>query len=417
MVYGERVVSLEGLPPLKNWPSGLDMWPRAVAESLGSTVSLGPLIEPESVDEVVEVVRLASAHRACLTVAGGGSNVVGMTRAGGCCAVLDLKRLKSVGPLMEDYLVVHSMAGARVSEVEEYARRRGYTLSYTPQSIELATIGGSIATLGSGSYQPCIGNVEDVVAYIDVVFPSLGLRRLGSLVNPRGWIGPGVKHLVMGSEGGLGVVVGAGLRVRPAPRYSMGAGYIVGSFSEGVDKSRRLVAEGVASQVRLIDSDEASLTLGVDSPVVLALVESQEPRSLELKVSLVESIMGSKGSQDMYDEWLRERGRYQGSLELALSSGMIIDTIDVASGWDRMTLINREVKKSLSRIEGVVMVMSHASHFYPRGGSLYFIVIARRDASVIDSVWGAALEVVSRLGGSINHHHGIGRQKLEWALR
>lgn len=414
-------VAPEGLD-YGRWPKGIDMWTlRTLSILKGLRPDRPPgLIRPSSPEMVAGVLRMASETGACLVVRGGGSNVVGSASPPGCCVVLDMGGLDRIRGLREDLYVVEAEAGVRIGDLEAWLRARGYTIYYRPQSMELATVGGSISTLGAGAYNPGLGNIEDLVVYLDVAMPDGSVYRLGSPGNPRGLLGPGVKWVFLGAEGSMGVIVAAGLLVRKAREHRLRASYVFPGTLRALEAAKRLSQGHMPEVLRLIDRDEAGILYGVERPILIAVYESDDPELLGALESYLDRVArGLGGSRD--DEhaaaWERERLGYMERIRDLYRAGLWYDTIDVGAVWGSMASINSGVKERLRRLGGVRYVMSHMSHFYYRGGSIYFTIITDQDESVLAAAWEEALRTALSLGGSVTHHHGIGRQKLGHALR
>lgn len=386
------------------WP----LWPLLVEKGFRPRAYVA---KPRSRGAVERIVEAAAEAGACLVPRGGGSNVVGASPPLGCCLILDLRMLDKILWFSGEDLVVHVEAGAVVSKVEEWLNRRGYTLGYHPQSQSLATVGGSIAMLGSGALAPGLGNIEDMVLWLETVIPGLGTVTLGSRNSPRGWEGPGVKHLFIGSEGSLGVVVSAGLRVRPLPEFTGALAYRLPGFREGLEAARRLTLWRGARLLRLLDPSEASMLYGVDGAVLMVEVEAPDRGLLEAMEGYVEKVASASGGsrvEGVYEKWARARYMYDEHVRQLWSAGLWVDTIDTAAPWSRVEDLNRRLLEDLAGIPGVVAVMSHAGHFYSGGASLYHTVVMERRLDTYWRVWSRVAEAVRQLGASITHQHGWG---------
>ncbi len=368
------------------------------------------ILRPGSIDAVRRIIEEAYSRGVCILVRGGRSNVVGALVPRRCCVGLDLVRMNRILEFNPGDGYIHVEAGIRLSDLESWLNERGYTSLYYPQSLGLATLGGSIAMLGSGAYMPGRGNIEDLIQWIDVVLPDGTHARLGSKENPRGWVGPGVKHLFIGSEGGLGIVVAAGLKVRPL-RDSIDLAYSMPSFSKGLDAARKLVEWGRPYLVRLIHRDEASITLGADNHVLLArvpVVDEDLARAEEDYIDRVAKSMGGARLPGVFEQWWRGRYSYEEHLKQLLDAGLWFDTIDTAAAWSRVEALNSILTRRLKAVDGVIAVFSHAGHFYHNGASLYHTVVMERRLDTYWRVWLEAFKAVEEAGGSIVHQHGFG---------
>jgi len=395
------------------WQDWGDAWPLlALYQLTGGSLSIpSAIIKPRDAESVAMTLKLASEVGVCIVPRGGGSGVLGGVAARSCCVILDLSSLSWVRVRVEDS-IVEAGAGALLERVEEEAKSKGLTIGYYPQSLGVATVGGAIASLGSGALQPGYGNIEDVVEYIDVATVEGEILRLGA--GPRGRLGPGLKDLIIGSEGTLGVIVSAGLRARALPEAIKRAVVRFKSFSQGLKAARKLVQWNQPQILRLIDGDEASLLYGREGAHLLIAymdIDSQTAEELTRRAVRVAVLEGGEDvGEDLFDEWWKERFSYGRRVRELWGAGLWFDTIDVMSWWSSLPEANEKLKEALRRYS--LAVFSHASHFYPTGGALYvtFVVEARVDK--LARAWHEALKELSRLGITPTHHHGIGVQKL-----
>ncbi len=323
--------------------------------------------------------------------------------------MLDLAGLDWVR-LHEDRMLVEAGAGVVLWRLEEALEERGYTLAYAPQSMKVATVGGAIAALGSGYYQPGYGNIEDIVEYVDVATVWGETLRLG--FPPRGRLGPGLMDLILGSEGTLAVVTGAGLRVRVKPSLAS-ATYMVASFEAGLEAARRLVQWNQPAVLRLLDADEAGFLYGRSGPQLIVAYADDDPDVAEALLGKADRLvtgLGGHREEDLFTGWVRERLEYGRRVRELWSTGLWFDTVEVMAWWDRLADVNRGVKQAL---EGEALaVFSHASHFYPTGGVVYFTIVTEASPTRIARAWRKLAEAVEEAGAVPGHHHGIGTHRL-----
>ncbi len=235
-------------------------------EMLGHDIDAPPaVIRPGSIDEVINVVRLANKYGVCLAPYGGGSSVVGGAYHNGC-VVVDMRRLSRILEFNEEDLTLTVEAGAKVVDVERWLNERGYTLDYHPQSFQLLTIGGAIAHGGTGSHS--MSNIDELVLSLDVVLPNGELVTVGPgrLVRAS-W--PDLRGLFMGSDGAFGIIVRAMLRVRPLASYYVDLAYVFKDLERAVRFARDLVIN-VPGPHRVVIHDKESGRLMVGEDGVIA---------------------------------------------------------------------------------------------------------------------------------------------------
>ena len=395
------------------WGPGVDAWP------LGALLGPRrvPVAYPRSTSEVETLVEAAARDRVCLQPRGGGSGVLGALYQG-CCLRVDLSRLDWV--LVDpEGMYAYTGAGARLWTVEDEASRHGLTTGLEPQSIRVASVGGLVSTLGAGALTPGVGNIEDTLLGLEVVVPGLGMLRLGGPHAPRGTTPLAGPQLYLGHEGGLGIITGVYLRLRKTPQYREGAVYKFPTFAHALQAAKNLVQWNPPSLLRALDEDEARILYGAESSLLLVEYQDdqdpQTPKTLQTKARRVaEANQGTPGDEEILEEWRKNRYNYINWIKKIHETGLWFDTIDLQATWPILPRLNQEIKKQLLSINGVLAAFSHASHFYPNGGSLYTTIIYQPDPTIGGQAWLRVLETARRVGASVTHHHGVGLQKLHW---
>ncbi|MCE4625691.1 MAG: FAD-binding oxidoreductase [Desulfurococcales archaeon] len=399
------------------WEPPLDAWPLLdLALYVGLTRKEALILRPSSVEEVANIVRAAGDLGVCLIARGGGSGVLGAAAPRGCCAVLDLSRLNNIRVDPENH-VVHAGAGALLWDVEEEAGKHGLTTGLEPQSIRVASVGGLVSTLGVGALQPGYGNIEDALLYVDIVAPVHGPVRLGSPLRPRGLTPYGLEHLPLGVEGGLGVIVSVGLRLRGKPKHVESASFRFPDLASALRAARRLVQWNQPALLRVLDERESLALHGAEGPLlIVAYYDDEDSETLGALMGKAVKIASKEGGveeRDVYWEWRERRYNYGELVKAVASAGMWFDTIDLQAPWSTLPELHDKVIQALDNTPGVQMSYSHISHFYPNGGSLYVTIAVEAEPGALARAWSNALRVARGLG-SVTHHHGVGLQKLYW---
>ena len=398
-------------PGYKWWQPWGDAWPLLNLHLLRGGRVPGPaaVIEASSIGDVEAVVEEAWRSRVCLVPRGGGSGVLGAVAARRCCVVLDLHRLDWIRVYPERGLV-EAGAGTLLGRLEEELEKHGLTTGYYPQSLHYATVGGAVAALGSGALQPGYGNIEDIVEYLDVVVPGHGLLRLGQ--GPRGQVGPGVKSLLLGSEGTLGVIVAAGLRARKRPRHTATATIAFPTLEAALAAARSLVQWLQPQVLRVIGEAESRLLYSREGVnMIIAYMHDNERLAQTLLEAAIEEAArhGGRRVEDLYNEWWEARYRYGEKIRELWGAGLWFDTIEAMAYWDRLPRLARALEESLQ--DHALAAFTHISHFYPTGGAVYLTMITEADPESLARAWHRALETIDREGGVATHHHGIGLMK------
>ncbi|HET9442396.1 MAG TPA: FAD-binding oxidoreductase [Acidimicrobiales bacterium] len=405
--------------------AGRDWWPLALTWAGDGGVAGRPavVVRPAAAGEVAEVLRIASGARVPVTPAAGRSGVCGgaVPVFGG--VALDLTGLAGVVAVDDESLLVDVRAGTWGDDFEAQLRERhGLTLGHWPQSIALSTVGGWVACRSAGQYSTRYGKIEDMVAGLEVALADGTVVRTGGAA-PRAATGPDLTGLFVGSEGALGVVTEARLRVHPqAPATRQGA-WGFPSFAAGLDVCRRILRRGATPAVlRLYDDQESARVLGVDGRHVLLVLDEAEPRLADAVLHLVGEECARAGAEPLdvalVDRWLEHRNDV-GALFLAVRQGIVVDTCEIAARWSALPGLHTAAVAALRAVEGCWLASAHQSHAYPDGACLYLTFAGRRETAAegeafYREAWDALMGATLAAGGAISHHHGIGLNRARF---
>lgn len=408
---------------------GADTWPLRLIQNVLGWTPPRPLavVSPLSVDGVAAALSLLAAHEVAVVPRGGGSGVVGGAAAPRDAVVLDLEGLDQILALDEDDLLVTVEAGVNLGRLEAWLGERGYTTGHYPQSIDLAQVGGLVATRSSGQFSTKYGSIEDLVAGLQVVLASGEIVRMSP--TPRRAVGPDLRNLWIGSEGTLGVITEVTLKIVPLPAERRMQAFAMPTFAQGLASIQQMMRAGWRpAVVRLHDAIEAkrsfaSSMLGAGEAILLLLSEGPEGYA-STEMAAIERIAQAGGGRalgaDPVLAWLDHRNDVS-HFEQYIRSGLIVDTIEVAAGWRGIARIHERVCTQLPVLVGELKLISgHSSHSYPQGTNLYFSFAAQPPAdpsaaeAIYRRVWTAVMDITLAEGGTISHHHGIGRMRTPW---
>ncbi len=403
-----------------------DTWCLAVLRGLRGTLTARPLcvVDPTSTEHISALLRYANEHRLPVVPFGAGSGVCGGVLPPEGAIVIDVRRMNRIVELNETALTVRVQAGMMGNAFEAALNERGYSMGHFPQSIDVSTVGGWVATRAAGQYSTRYGSIEDLVLALEVVLPNGQVLR--TRVGPRSATGPDLRQLFLGSEGTLGVVTELIARIFPRPESSVGQAYSFASMRDGLEAIRRIVRAGWKPPVvRLYDGIETarlftSVSTGDNCLLILVSEGPQALTAVERSAcNAICSVTGGRAvGDDPVQHWLAERNQVPG-FETFLERGFVLDTIEVATTWDHINELYREVIAALQTVDGIVVASGHSSHSYPQGTNIYFTFVARpADPAQAEATyltcWGKAMEATLRCHGTISHHHGIGRLRLPW---
>ncbi|MCX7893191.1 MAG: FAD-binding oxidoreductase [Burkholderiales bacterium] len=401
---------------------------------------------PEDERAVADILDWAQANGVAVVPYGGGSSVCGGVEPdvgeGYAGAVsLDMERLNRVLEVDATSRAARIQAGALGPELEAQLRPHGLTLRHFPQSFEFSTLGGWIATRAGGHYATLHTHIDDFVEATRMVTPAgtIATRRL-----PASGAGPAPERLVLGSEGTLGVVTEAWLRLQSRPRFRASASARFADFFAGARCVRALAQSGLhPANCRLLDPLEtvfagvgdgraAILVLGFESadhPLdawIARALELVRDHGGELDAQAVARSTGAEGGDERRGgaagAWRHAFLRMPYWRDPAVGLGVIMDTFESAVTWDRFEAFYANVKAdvgaAIARATGQEALLScRFTHLYPDGPAPYFTIAARgaADGSVASALaaWRevkrAANEAVITHGGTVTHHHAVGR--------
>ncbi len=373
---------------------------------------------------------LAWAEEADLAVVpwGGGTSVVGgleLPDPGPHAGVLvvDLGALDRVLEIDEVSRAARIQAGAAGPVLEEQLAARGLTMRFFPQSFELSTLGGWIATRAGGHFATGPTHVDDLVESVRAVTPA-GVwesRRL-----PGSGAGVSPDRLLLGSEGTLGLITEAWVRVLPRPTERASASVAFESFAAGAEAVRALAQSGLQpANCRLIDAREAGVTgAGDGSHALLVVGFESADHPVAAGVARAREICAEHGG-----EW-SERGGGAGAWREAflrapflrdrlILAGVFAETFETAITWERFPAFHAAVTGAVGKaLGGHGFVTCRLTHVYPDGPAPYFTILApaRRGDELAqwDELKGAAGDAVIAAGGTITHHHAVGRDHRPW---
>ncbi|WP_067175905.1 FAD-binding oxidoreductase [Microtetraspora niveoalba] len=388
------------------------------------------VVLPGSHAEVAEVLRVCAEHRVAVVPFGGGTSVVGglaAAREGFAGVVaLDLARLDRLVSLDAESMVAELEPGLRAPRAERLLAEHGFTLGHFPQSFEYATLGGFAAARSSGQASAGYGRFDDMVVGLTVATPR-GTLDLGRA--PKSAAGPDLRQVILGSEGAFGVITSLRLRVRPLPEVRVYEGWRFATFPAGVATLRRVAQEGPAPTVLRL-SDETETMVGLARPEELGTLAS-EPGCLviagyegtagdvayrrECTGATLSEMGGVPLGPEPGEKWAH--GRYSAPYlrDSLLAAGATVETLETACFWSGLPRLYEAVRRALTASLGSPLVMCHVSHVYATGASLYFTVVTAQSDDPVgqwEAAKRAANDAIGSAGGTISHHHGVGRDHL-----
>ena len=400
------------------------------------------VVLPESSSQVEAILEACVVGDVAVVPFGGGTSVVGGVDAvaGSHRAVisLDLSRMRRCD-VDRVSMSARLGPGLRGPEAEAALASQGFTLGHFPQSFEFATIGGFAATRSAGQASAGYGRFDELVNALEMVTPSGTLRTLDT---PHTAAGPALREVAVGSEGALGVITDVAVRIRPKPSKKRYQGWMAEDFEAGAETIRRLAqADALPDVTRLSDPEETRISLsmsGLDGlkksafdgylrlrgragGCMLITGWEGDAEEVERRRGISSRILRSSGAVSLGtspgEAW--EHGRFEGPYlrDELMSLGYFVETLETSHTWSRYHELYAAVREALHgamEAQGTPgIVMCHLSHAYRDGASLYYTFIAPSKPGAEIDHWralkGAACDAIVATGGTITHHHAVGR--------
>ncbi len=391
---------------------------------------------PATEQDVVDILDFCGSANIAVVPYGGGSSVVGGVepRVDGPAVILDLERLDEVLEVDRVSRAARIQAGALGPHLERRLRPAGLTLRHFPQSFEFSTLGGWLATRAGGHFATLYTHIDDLTESIRVVTPAgtSTSRRL-----PGSGAGPSPDRLFLGSEGTLGVITEAWMRLQDRPRFGVTASIGFDDFGAAVAATRTIAQSGLhPANCRLLDPAESRINAGASLAgglLIVAFESADHPvdawleRAVEIAADhggsvLSERRRGADDDRDSSATWRSSFIRMPYRRDALARRGVIVETFETACTWDRFETFHAAVtaaaQEAVDRVCGTGVVTCRFTHVYPDGPAPYYGVFApgRWGSTVAqwDEIKQAVSEAIATNGGTITHHHAVGRDHRPW---
>jgi alkyldihydroxyacetonephosphate synthase len=394
------------------------------------------IVYPESTAEVAAVLRFAEENlvnvvpRTGRTATEGGLETV-VTDS----LVVDGSRMNAILSIDPVDMMATVQCGVSLQRLEDTLRAQGLTTGHSPQSKPLAQMGGLVATRSIGQFSTLYGGIEDMVVGLESVFPGGRVTRIKNV--PRRAAGPDIRHVVIGNEGALCFITEVTVKLfRYQPENNRYFGFLVDEFADGVDAIRELITAGYRPSVcRVYSPEDARQHFSAfykGKNVVVLVAEGPEGIADATAKAIEELFVGrphERIDSDLIRQWFENLNWGQDKID-AEKAAMLKDahlgfTTEVSVDWSRVSdlfdAVMGRIRREFPRAGDLTLLGAHSSHSYQTGTNLYFVYdymincAPREEIELYHKPLNAIIvEEALRLGGSMVHHHGIGKYRTAW---
>jgi alkyldihydroxyacetonephosphate synthase len=411
------------------------------------------VIYPRKHDDVVTIIRAANKHDVTVIPFGGGTNIVGCVESTDnrkrMVVSLDMQQMNRLVAIDRNSLTATIEAGALGPKLEEDLENLGYNLGHAPDSFEYSTLGGWIATRSAGMQSDEYGRIEDMVIALKVVTPS---GEIMTKHTPATSAGMDVNRFIIGSEGILGVITEATMRIHPAPEEKDYSGFLFKNFDDGTNAIHQCYQEGIMpTMFRFQDSGETELAMnmkspkkgleaiitkgmkiylkkkGYTAPCIMVIGFEGRKEEIEFRKKRVLRIIKHWGGfglgKSVGKTWSKDKYNVPYLRDYVMDRSCFADVAETAAVWSNiLRLYHNTIKTVKDKFsQGKIpkgYIGCHISHSYKCGASLYFTYAAQqepgRELEQYYDYKKMITDTFMDFGGTLSHHHAVGYEHLPW---
>jgi alkyldihydroxyacetonephosphate synthase len=394
------------------------------------------IVYPQSTADVRAVLRFAAENlvnvvpRTGQTATEGGLETVVEDSL-----VVDGSRMNAILSVNPADMMATAQCGVGLQELEDVLRAQGLTTGHSPQSKPLAEMGGLVATRSIGQFSTLYGGIEDLVVGLEAVFPGGQVVRIKNV--PRRAAGPDIRHIIIGSEGALCFITEVTVKLfRYQPENNRYFGFLVDDFASGIDALRELITAGYRPSVCRVYSPEDARQhfAGFYQGKCVVVFVAEGPKGLaDATATAIEELFARRPHERvdprLIQQWFENLNWGQDKIDAEkatmLENAQLGFTTEVSADWSRASdlfdAVMGRIRSEFPRAGDLTMLGAHSSHSYQTGTNLYFVYdykincSPREEIEVYHKPLNAIIvEEALRLGGSMVHHHGIGKYRTPW---
>lgn len=397
------------------------------------------IVYPTSTGQVADL--LAFAHHELVAVvprSGGTSTEGGLETVVEDCLVIDGSRMDRILEVDTENMMVSVQCGTPLQTLEDTVRARGFTTGHSPQSKPIAQMGGLVSTRSTGQFSTLYGAIEDLVVGLEAVFPGGRVARVKSV--PRRAAGPDIRHVVIGNEGALAYVTEVTLKLFPwVPGGTRYVGLLTHDFGDAVRVLREVVTAGYRPSVARAYSPEDARQHFPDHPTdqnLVVLTAEGPPPLVEATSQAIEvaaaRVQHTRVPEERVRRWFEGLNwgpeKIEAEKVAMLASAHLGYTTEVSVDWSRTAelydAVMTRIRTTFPRAGDLDLLGAHSSHSYQTGTNLYFVydyavACEPREEIVLyhKPLNAIVVEEALRVGGSMVHHHGVGKYRTPWVAQ
>lgn len=397
------------------------------------------VVRPESAQQVSQILKFLNEHGiACIPRTGGSATEGGLEVVRENTVVIDGSGMNRVIKIDPMNMLATAQCGVNLEALEAQLREQGFTTGHSPQSKPLAQMGGLVATRSIGQFSTLYGGIEDMVVGLEAVFPNGEIARIKNV--PRRACGPDIRHVIIGNEGALCFITEVTVKIfKHQPENNRYLGFSLPTMGPGFDLLREVMVEGLRPSVARLYDPEDGRQHGFDkfAParcVLIFVAEGPKGISRATEEGILEIASRCRGIESVepkiIEKWFTHLNwgpeKIQAERDFIKKNLNMGFTTEVSGNWD---IINAIYENSIARIQrdfayagDLTMLGGHSSHSYLTGTNLYFVYDYNVSGCKPEEereryhipLNAMIVEETLKLGGSMVHHHGIGKYRTQW---
>ena len=393
------------------------------------------VLKPSSTKDVAKILTFANEHGINVVPRTGGSATEGgLETVIENSIVVDGSSMNKIINISTEDMLATVECGVGLEQLEDELRKVGYTTGHSPQSKPLAQFGGLVATRSIGQFSTLYGGIEDMLVGVETVFPNGEICRIKNV--PRRAAGPDIRHLVLGNEGAFNYITEVTVKIfRYYPQNNRFYGYLLDDMKKGLEILREVVTRGYRPSVaRLYDPEDGRYHFKNFSEgrcVLIFVAEGPEHLASATGTAIEEIVASFEGADrvdgELIEDWFNHLNWDVSKLEeerIEIRDTLINGfTTEISGNW---SVIGDIYDNALARIRAEIpaqftLLGGHSSHSYLNGTNMYFVYYYKIDVDPTeertayhDPIQNIIVEETLKLGGSMCHHHGVGKHRTHF---